>query len=52
MGADFVFFVDAFILPKDAVEDYSCVVLFGKALSKEYVNALKVGEPPKNERGY
>jgi len=46
-GADFVYFVDASALPADAVDGYSCVVLFGKALSKEYVNALRAGEKPK-----
>ena len=48
-GADFVYFVDASTLPADAVEGYTCVVLFGKALSKEYIHALKAGQPPKTK---
>jgi len=48
-GADFVHFVDAFALPPDAVESYSCVVLFGKALSKDYINALRANEKPKTQ---
>ena len=48
-GADFVYFVDASVLPADAVCGYSCVILFGKALSKEYVNALRAGEKPKTK---
>ena len=35
-GADFVHFIDVSALPADAIDDYSCVVLFGRALSKEY----------------
>lgn len=46
-GADFVYFVDASALPADAIEDYTCAVLFGKALSKKYVNTLRAGEKPK-----
>ena len=46
-GADFVYFVDASVLPGNAVDGYSCVVLFGKALSKEYINARRIGEKPK-----
>ena len=48
-GADFVYFVDTSALPADAVEGYSCVVLFGKALSKDYINALKAGGKPKTK---
>lgn len=44
-GADFVYFVDISIFPSDIIEDYSCAVLFGKALSKDYIrdrdNALE-----------
>ena len=46
-GADFVYFVDASVLPTDAVEGYSCVILFGKALSKDYINAIRANEKPK-----
>ena len=48
-GADFVFYVDASALPTDAVNGYSCVVLFGKALSKSYINALRANEKPKTK---
>lgn len=48
-GADFVYFVDISMLPKDVIEDYSCAVLFGKALSKEYINALRDGKEPKKK---
>jgi len=48
-GADFVYFVDATALPADAVEGYSCVILFGKALSKDYINALRANQPPKTK---
>ncbi len=46
-GADFVYFVDAAALPADAVDDYTCAVLFGKALSKEYINDLRADRKPK-----
>ncbi|MCL2363393.1 MAG: hypothetical protein FWC71_01880 [Defluviitaleaceae bacterium] len=48
-GADFVYFVDTSVLPADAVEGYSCVIFFGKALSKEYINALSANEQPKTK---
>jgi len=48
-GADFVCFVDVSVLPVDAIEGYSCVILFGKALSKEYINALRADEKPKTK---
>ena len=48
-GADFVCFVDASVLPADAVDGYSCVVFFGKALSREYINALRADEKPKTK---
>jgi len=48
-GADFVGFVDASVLPPDAVDGYSCVIFFGKALSKEYINALRANEQPKTK---
>jgi len=47
--ADFVFFVDVSALPTDSVKGYSCVVLFGKALSKSYINALRADEKPKTK---
>lgn len=48
-GADFVHFVKASVLPLDAVEGYSCVVFFGKAISKEYIHALRADEKPKTK---
>jgi epoxyqueuosine reductase QueG len=48
-GADFVYFVDASAFPTDVVKEYACVVLFGKALSKDYINALKEGQKPKRQ---
>ena len=48
-GADFVYFVDTSVLPADAVDGYSCVIFFGKTLSKEYLNALRAGEKPKTK---
>lgn len=46
-GAEFVFFVDASALPGDAACEYTCAVLFGKALSKEYLNDIRAGRKPK-----
>ena len=46
-GADFVYYVDASVLPADAAGEYACAVLFGKVLSKEYVNDLRAGQKPK-----
>ena len=48
-GADFVYFVDASVLPADAVAGYTCVVLFGKAISRAYINAMKANEKPKTK---
>lgn len=48
-GADFVFFVDISMFPNDVIQDYSCAILFGKALSKEYISAIKSGEEPKDK---
>lgn len=48
-NADFVYFVDASMLPTDAVGGYTCAILFGKALSKEYINALRTGQEPKRK---
>lgn len=46
-GADFVHFVDAAALPGNSADGYACAVIFGKALSKEYVNDLKANQKPK-----
>jgi len=48
-GVDFVYFVDISMLPADAIEGYSCAVLFGKALSKEYIRTLRAGQKPKHK---
>lgn len=48
-GADFVHFVDVAALPGEAVAGYSCVLLFGKALSVEYLCAMQAGLPPKTK---
>ena len=48
-GADFVYFIDASAFPTDVVSGYACVVLFGKILSKEYINTLKANQKPKQQ---
>ncbi|NLO40561.1 MAG: epoxyqueuosine reductase [Ruminiclostridium sp.] len=48
-GVDFVYFVDITMLPAEIIEDYSCAVLFGKALSKEYITTLRAGQEPKRK---
>lgn len=48
-GADFVRFVDLKGLPEDAVGGYRCALLFGKALSKEYIRAMRADETPKHK---
>jgi epoxyqueuosine reductase len=48
-GADFVYFVDISMFPAEIIEDYSCAVLFGKALSKEYISTLRAGQEPKRK---
>lgn len=48
-GVDFVCFVDASVLPAEVVEGYSCAVLFGKALSKEYISTMRAGLEPKRK---
>ena len=48
-GTDFVYLIDASTLKTDAVGGYTCVVLFGKILSKEYINAIKFGQKPKRQ---
>lgn len=46
-GVDFVYFDDITSLSADVIEDYTCAVLFGKALSKEYISAIRNGQVPK-----
>lgn len=46
-GADFVYFVDISMFPADVIEEYTCAVLFGKALSKEYISTIRAGQVPK-----
>jgi len=48
-GADFAYFVDISTPPIDTAEEYTCAILFGKAISKEYINALKAGQKPKTK---
>ena len=46
-GADFAYFVDISSLPQNIIEDYACAVLFGKTLSRKFINILKAGQKPK-----
>ena len=48
-GANFVYFVDISMLPVDIIEGYSCAVLFGKTLSREYISTLRAGQEPKRK---
>ncbi len=48
-GVDFVYFVDAAALPNEAAGEYSSAILFGKALSKDYVVAMRTGAQPKTK---
>ncbi len=48
-GADFVYFVDISMLPADIIEEFSCAVLFGKTLSREYISTLRAGQEPKTK---
>lgn len=48
-GADFVHFVDLSVLPVEMTGGYPCAVLFGKALSREYVHAMRAGQEPKTK---
>lgn len=48
-GADFVYFVDVSALPADIIEGYTCAVLFGKTLSREYISTLRAGQVPKRK---
>lgn len=48
-GADFALFVDAAALPGPAAQGYGCAVLFGKALSREYLAAMREGREPRTK---
>ncbi len=48
-GADFVYFVDLSALPDAMTLGYPCAVLFGKALSREYIAAILDDKPPKTK---
>jgi epoxyqueuosine reductase QueG len=48
-GTDHVFFVDASIFPSEAIEEYTCIIFFTKALSKEYIDAIRTGQKPKTK---
>ncbi|MDO5844691.1 MAG: hypothetical protein Q4Q53_06075 [Methanocorpusculum sp.] len=48
-GADFVYFVDISMFPQEMTDGHNCAVLFGKALSKEYIGTLKAGLEPKRK---
>lgn len=50
-GADFVYFVDVSNLPAADIDGYkyNCAVLFGKALSREYISTLRIGQDPKRK---
>lgn len=48
-GADFVYFVDASVLPGEISNGYSCAILFGKALSKAYIRTMRAGLKPERK---
>lgn len=48
-GADFVCFVDLSSLPSGSTQGYPCAVLFGKALSREYISAIAEERPPRTK---
>ena len=48
-GADFVRFVDISEFPEEITGGCKCAVLFGKALSKEYIADMKAEIPPKHK---
>ena len=48
-GADFVYFVDITMFPKEVTGEYKCAILFGKSLSKEYIRDIKAGVEPKHK---
>ena len=47
-GADFVCFVDVSEFPEEVIDGCTCAVLFGKALSGEYIAALRAERKPKH----
>ena len=49
LGADFVHCVDISSLPEDMTGGFGCAVLFGKALSKEYISDIIEGRPPRTK---
>lgn len=48
-GADFVRFVDITGFPREIVGGYTCALLFGKALSKGYIAALRDEREPERK---
>ena len=48
-GVDFLYFVDISMFPADITEGCSTAILFGKALSKEYIKALRANQEPKRK---
>ncbi len=48
-GVDFVYFVDISTLPEDSTNGYSCAILFGKKLSKEYIRTIRADQVPKHK---
>ena len=48
-GAEFVYFVDTSTLPAEAVYGYTCAILFGKVLTREYLSAIRAGQKPKRQ---
>jgi len=48
-GVDFLYFVDISMFPADITEGCSTAILFGKALSKEYIKALRANQEPKEK---
>jgi len=45
-GVHFIRFVDISSLPEEATGDYTCAVLFGKVLTREYLQDIKDGNKP------
>lgn len=48
-GADFVRFVDIAAILPSGLEAYPRALLFGKALSRDYIRAMKAGQEPKTK---
>ncbi|MGE5364402.1 MAG: hypothetical protein ACM3SM_09745 [Bacteroidota bacterium] len=48
-GVDFVHFVDISMIRTDTTKEYTSAILFGKALSKEYICAIRNNEQPKTK---